>query len=200
MNHLEDSACSDTRRKLIAAAREAFTEDGYRASVDSIAARAGVAKQTLYNHFPRKEDLFIEVVGSGSASVVVSLEDEGEELRKVLIHFAVAFRKRAMARDSLTMFRILTAEIHRLTELTRAFYAKGPLQTKMRLSAFLDSAMRRGELRREDPGFAAEMLIGMLLGGDFIRSLCAMPPLEGEENGRCQQIVDCFLRAFAPQA
>jgi AcrR family transcriptional regulator len=43
---------------IMDAAEEVFVEKGYHdASMDEIAARAGVAKGTLYQHFPGKEDL-----------------------------------------------------------------------------------------------------------------------------------------------
>ena len=51
---------ADARRnydKLIAAARDAFTEDGRGASLEDIARRAGVGIGTLYRHFPSRRDL-----------------------------------------------------------------------------------------------------------------------------------------------
>ena len=50
------------RERVLRAATTAFTLDGYRASIDRIARRAGVAKQTVYSHFPSKEELFKAVV------------------------------------------------------------------------------------------------------------------------------------------
>jgi AcrR family transcriptional regulator len=55
---------ADARRnydKLIAAAREAFTEKDRSASLEDIARRAGVGIGTLYRHFPARADL-IEAV------------------------------------------------------------------------------------------------------------------------------------------
>src|SRR6476661_8857307 len=43
--------------KLVAAAREAFTEDDRSASLEDIARRAGVGIGTLYRHFPTRTDL-----------------------------------------------------------------------------------------------------------------------------------------------
>jgi AcrR family transcriptional regulator len=51
---------ADARRnyeKLIAAAREAFTENGKSASLEDIARRAGVGIGTLYRHFPTRQEL-----------------------------------------------------------------------------------------------------------------------------------------------
>jgi AcrR family transcriptional regulator len=51
---------ADARRnrdRLLAAAAEAFAEEGADASLDAIARRAGVGSGTLYRHFPTREAL-----------------------------------------------------------------------------------------------------------------------------------------------
>ncbi|HVV89894.1 MAG TPA: helix-turn-helix domain-containing protein [Solirubrobacterales bacterium] len=51
---------ADARRnydKLVAAARDAFAEEGSDATLEEISKRAGVGIGTLYRHFPRREDL-----------------------------------------------------------------------------------------------------------------------------------------------
>ena len=55
---------ADARRNydaLIAAAREAFTQDDANASLEDIARRAGVGIGTLYRHFPTRKDLLAAV-------------------------------------------------------------------------------------------------------------------------------------------
>ena len=47
------------------AAIDEFRGNGFEAtSMDRIAATAGVSKRTVYNHFPSKEALFAEILGS----------------------------------------------------------------------------------------------------------------------------------------
>lgn len=45
------------RRRLLDAARAAFTADGPRVSIEEVARRAGVGATTFYRHFPTKSDL-----------------------------------------------------------------------------------------------------------------------------------------------
>ena len=55
---------ADARRNfdaLLAAAREAFAENGAEASLEDIARRAGVGIGTLYRNFPTRQDLFLAV-------------------------------------------------------------------------------------------------------------------------------------------
>lgn len=52
-----------TRRRIIESARELFLEQGYAATtVDQIAARSGVAVQTVYFHFGNKRTVLKEVM------------------------------------------------------------------------------------------------------------------------------------------
>ncbi len=53
---------SDTRERILEAARNAFSEKGFDGvSVEEIAQRAGVRKALIYYYFPSKEILFEEI-------------------------------------------------------------------------------------------------------------------------------------------
>jgi TetR/AcrR family transcriptional repressor of mexJK operon len=190
----------DSRSRIVEAATAAFLEEGYRARVDRIAARAGVAKQTFYNHFPRKDDVFAEVVRLGTAQILISLDGDGAPLRERLRRFAVAFRERVLGAGGLAFFRAVVAEAPRLPELAAAFHANGPAQTIRRLAAVLDEAMADGELRRDDPAFAARILTGMLIEGERTHRLFSDKPLAPPRRADAARIIDTFLRAYAPDA
>ncbi|MFH4176159.1 helix-turn-helix domain-containing protein, partial [Acinetobacter baumannii] len=49
------------RPTIVAAARELFLEHGLEVRLEAIATKAGTNRQTLYNHFPTKTALLIEV-------------------------------------------------------------------------------------------------------------------------------------------
>lgn len=198
MSNFHEHTSADTRQRIVQAARGAFMKDGYRASVDGIAARAGVAKQTLYNHFPSKDELFSEVAGLSAEAVAVTLDGETGDLQTSLLRFAATFRERVLGEEGLAVFRALTAEIARFPALAQAFFAKGPERTAARLAEFLGRAMGDGRLRRDDPRFAAEMLMSMLWGVEHFRRLCTAPGSDVDENARVKQIVGAFLRAYAP--
>ncbi|MEU4226451.1 TetR/AcrR family transcriptional regulator [Nonomuraea sp. NPDC026600] len=58
------------RRAILDAAIQVFTDLGYaRASVDAIAAQAGVGKQTVYGHFGDKEQLFLAAIQEARSAV-----------------------------------------------------------------------------------------------------------------------------------
>jgi TetR/AcrR family transcriptional repressor of mexJK operon len=72
---------SETKRTaMLAAAETLFLADGYeRASVDAIAALAGVSKRTIYDHFGDKEQLFTAVVASVTSNLMDALQVAVEE-------------------------------------------------------------------------------------------------------------------------
>jgi AcrR family transcriptional regulator len=202
MSHPVDQFLADSRQRLILAATEIFMEEGYRASVDRIAMRAGVAKQTLYNHFPSKDDLFTEVVRVAAASILVTLDDGSRDLRDSLLGFGSAFCAKVLGHEGLAHYRVMIAESSRFPELAQAFFTKGPAQTVAGLAAFIAAAMARGELREDDPRLAAEVLLSMLSGFERTRRLLAQPtevPDPQHEQARIAKIVDCFLRAYAAE-
>jgi AcrR family transcriptional regulator len=64
---------------ILTAAGESFAEEGIDASLEGIAARAGVGVATLYRNFPTREDL-VESVYVAEVAAVCAFADEVEEL------------------------------------------------------------------------------------------------------------------------
>lgn len=68
------------RSAMLAAARDLFLADGYdRTSVDAVAARAGVSKRTVYDHFTDKDGLFGVVVEQASSALLGAVEQAADE-------------------------------------------------------------------------------------------------------------------------
>lgn len=188
----------DVRARLVQAACEAFIAEGYRVGVDRIAALAGVAKQTLYNHFAGKAELFAEVIKSATAEFLVALDDDGAPLRERLVRFGVRYRERLLSAGGLQFYRMLVAEIPRFPELAAAFYESGPRRTAECLRGVIAAAMDKGELRREEPDFAVTLLLSMLVGAERCHYLFSGEAPPAPDPREAARIVDCFLRAFAP--
>jgi len=73
---------ADARRnydKLIAAAREAFTEHDSTASLEDIARRAQVGIGTLYRHFPTRKDLLAAVYQEEVEAICRSADDYADD-------------------------------------------------------------------------------------------------------------------------
>jgi len=197
-------AAVPNRERVLRAATAAFMNDGYRSSVERIAQRAGVAKQTVYSHFPSKDHLFEEVAREMAKRVLIELEPAGDgkeqssdSLRAALLRFGLAYREKVLSEEGIAMFRTLVAEIPRFRTLARAIYQGGPGETAARLADYLGKAMAAGRLRRDDPQFAAELFMSMLVGIDRIKRLYGVARFEADAR-RAARIVDRFLAAYTP--
>lgn len=184
---------AENRERVLRAATDSFLAHGYGSSVDEIARRAGVAKQTVYHHFQSKDRLFKEVARDLAKHVLVELE--GADVRAALLRFALAYRKRALGAQGIATFRTLVPEVARFRALARAMYANSAGELVHRLAGFLRKATSAGKLSVEDPEFAAEMFLSMLAGHDRIKRLFSVPHSAENESRRAARIVDCFLRA-----
>lgn len=193
-----DSDLADCRARLLRAATEIFAEAGYRASIDSIATRAGVARQTLYNHFESKAELFSEAVRDATATLLLTLDGESHTLRERLLRFGIAYRGAVLSTVGLGFFRALVSESTRFPELVANFYNTCSLQTARRLQALVEAAMRAEEMRSADPEFATKMLLSMLVGADRIQYLFSGETPPETEPVLVGEIIDAYLRAFGP--
>jgi AcrR family transcriptional regulator len=93
--------------KLLAAARDAFAEDGTAATLDDIAHRAGVGIATLYRHFPTRQHLLEAVYVDEVQAMARSAADLAElppwEALDTWLHQYVGYAatKRALAEELL---------------------------------------------------------------------------------------------------
>jgi TetR/AcrR family transcriptional repressor of mexJK operon len=189
---------SDKHSQIVAAAKAAFEDKGYRVSMTDIAKRAGVAKQTLYNHFASKEALFATVITDCGASVLATLAQDGLSMKDKLIQFSYALRQLAMTAHGVSSYRAMTAEAHQFPELAASFYAQGVGVTHQKLQDVLQQATESGSLACPDVVLAADMLLSMLTGFERSRLLLGVAlPTDGTD-AKVRAIVEAFMRAFAP--
>jgi TetR/AcrR family transcriptional regulator, mexJK operon transcriptional repressor len=184
------------RERVLRAATTSFLAHGYRSSVDEIARRAGVAKQTVYHHFPNKDELFKEVARELAQRVLVELESPPANVRDGLLRFSLAYRQRTLGAQGISAFRTLVPEVPRFRAVARTMYGNSAGEMVRRLAEYLERAMDAGELRRDDAHFGAEMLLSMLAGLDRMKRLFSVTNEGESEARRTARIVDCFLRAY----
>jgi AcrR family transcriptional regulator len=78
---------------VLAAAKEAFAEQGVDVAIDEIARRAGVGNATLYRHFPTRRELIVAVYAdevaalNGQGAALLGSDDPGGALREWLLAF-----------------------------------------------------------------------------------------------------------------
>jgi TetR/AcrR family transcriptional repressor of mexJK operon len=151
------------RRDILQAATKLFLEHGYLGtSMDEIAARASVSKQTVYKHFADKERLFTEIVTTTVSEAsepvhreVVELEESGD-IQQDLTELARRQLAMVMQPRLLQLRRLVIGESGRFPELGRTFQRQGPDRTIKALAQAFERLADRGALRNvEDPRLAA---------------------------------------------
>ena len=150
------------RRAILEAATGVFLRNGYvGTSMDEIAARAGVSKQTVYRHFADKEGLFtalvlstIDQVGLPFYEELPALEDT-EDLERDLRELARRLVGVVMQPRLLQLRRLVIAEAGRFPALGRRYYERGPGRTAKTLAASFERLAERGLLTLDDPLTAA---------------------------------------------
>ncbi len=91
-------AISEARQRIVETADRLFYQQGIRAvGIDRIIAEAGVAKMSLYKHFPSKDDLILAVLKyreeTFQASFQAALEQHGKKLKDPLRAFFAALKE-----------------------------------------------------------------------------------------------------------
>ncbi len=145
--------------QVLTGAREVFLRDGFDgASVDDIARAAKVSKATLYNYFPDKREMFMEMAREQCArqtELILQEIDMTAPTPDVLAFTARGMLRFILSEFGLKVFRICVAEADRFPELGRRFYESGPAMGRQHLAAFLRFACERGELTIVDFDMAA---------------------------------------------
>jgi AcrR family transcriptional regulator len=184
------------REAILEAGLKVFMAEGYAASMDRVAAEAGVAKQTLYSHFGSKEGLLRAVSDRFKHDTLRGLDPAGD-LAAELLAFGDHMLRKLFDPEILGIQRLMIAQADAFPDLARIVYDAGPGRVREALVAFMRSKVEQGELRPVDPDEAAEDFVALLQGGRRQRYLFGIEraPDTGEIRRMAQRAVAVFRRA-----
>lgn len=188
-----------TRERIMLAGAELFRVQGYEASMDAIAAAADVSKQTLYNQFGSKEELFKAIIAARAATLRAPLNASAtQEPREVLLAFARQYYAMVFNENAIGLMRTVVAASQRFPEIGRDFYEAGPKQTLASLVSWIEREERIGRLSTGNPRLAAEHLNSLLQGHQQIKGFLGLDARmsESEIAERARFCVDQFLGAY----
>jgi len=90
---LKEKQRQERERLILRAAEDMFLEKGYHeTSIDEIATRVGIAKGTVYLHFPSKEDLIFALVERDSQRMLDNIEAHMAEVTSIREKLEAIFR------------------------------------------------------------------------------------------------------------
>lgn len=177
-----------SRTAILVAAFELTGEVGYAAlTIEGIAKRAGVGKQTIYRWWDSKADVLLDALVA-KADLFVSVADRGgleDELRRFL-EDSFALARRTPVADIL---RTLMAEAQIDPDFGERFRTSFLHQRRGALSAILDRASARGEL---PAGVSVPLILDIVFGVIWYRLLATREPFD-------PALVDELMMVLAPR-
>ena len=192
----------EKRRDILRAAGDLFTRQGYReTSMDAIAAKAGVSKQTVYSHFQNKEELLRACVHGKieEYELDMSAVSTAQPLDKALRRIGTAFITLLGDPSVVAMYRLLISESVAHPHLAQAFYDAGPITTMKGLAKYLDGHPEFAAHQFANSFDAAELFFCLLKGSYYPMMLLNLrPPMDEVEcSVYVERAVQRFLRLNA---
>ncbi len=180
---------AEKRAAILQAARPIVLRDGLGGTtLDRVSAEGGIAKMTLYRHFPSKEALFeglvmamCEYMREGLETVPVADADKpaadrlADELR--------AFTCALIEPDALALYRLIVAEGWRFPDLARVFDQSGMRVIRQRIAALLEAS---GVPSNKSRKVAAEV-VALVLGDVYQRAVLGIAE-NGDSEAFARQI------------
>ena len=196
----------EKRQAILDVAASTFAELGFeRTSMSEICARLGGSKATLYNYFPSKESLFLEVMFQASESdfqnTIRALQVSSDNIHATLHRFGERFLTLLYSPNVLSVRRLLVAEGGRANVGERC-WNQGPCRTRAVLTDFFEEAMAKGLLRKA-PSTLMIYHLQALLEAELMERFVFqhLPQPTAKEIKTCtNHAIDAFFRLYGPEA
>lgn len=180
------------RGAIIEATLELLADRGFQATtMDAIAARAGVGKNTIYRRWASKEELVADAIHDLSADLDAL---QGDDLYAVLLHqihdFIDLFADPLVGR----ILPGLLGELHRNPEFAAAWAERVVRPRRQLIDDALRQALERGELRKgTDPDLIADLLVSP----PFVRVLFPFG-LDEPSKRYAEELLEAIWHGVAP--
>lgn len=183
------------RQAILQAAQDIFLSEGYvLTSMDNIAKRAQVTKQTVYRYYPSKIVLFkatLEHIGqSEEFDFLVHLENPNT--KEALYKFAYGFIQVHLSAEHLATFKLLVSESGKAPEIVHSFCAVGMDEVNGKLSEFF--IKRLGVKEAE---ISMQLWTAMLLAQRESVLIGMKKPSDQEIQAYAKKATDFLLAAIA---
>ena len=204
--HSQRGQCAK-RKSILDAAAEVFCRQGFTgASIDEIAADACVSRQTVYNHYREKENLFTAVVEDvmdrANAMLFTTLStfpDKPDNLEDDLVGFAVRLSHNCICnQDGKFLRKLVQSEGERYPHLFESWRQHGPGKIGTALAALFARLAHKGLLQIDDFDVAARQFLALVNPDLQMNTLFGATPTDGELESAARNAVRTFMRAYGP--
>jgi TetR/AcrR family transcriptional regulator, mexJK operon transcriptional repressor len=191
---------------LLSAATRVFLRDGYGlASIDKVAAEAGVSTRTIYERFKNKAELLATVITRlierDMATVLATAELDRLDPKDALTSIAMSITGRVCDPESAALFRIVATEAQRFPDLADLMRENGKRQWDGAVANYFREQIARGTLELPDPDRSAALFLQMICAElhecMLFRSADAMDKID--LSSHVKHVVGIFLYGAAPR-
>ena len=181
---------------ILDAAAEVLAERGFSASIEEVARRAGVSKQTIYNHFGSKIELVRTLVDRRRSLLTATIRaaPADQAIEVTLASYAAAIVEAIMSPASIQLTRMAITSVMEVPELARIVYEAGAKAANEDLAVYLAG---RPELDIQNPQRAADVFMGMAMGRLQTRLLMGIEGFQPQQaRDRAQEAAERFVKAY----
>jgi AcrR family transcriptional regulator len=142
-------------QRILDAALDVFLEKGFtEARLEDVAARAGVAKGTIYLYVPSKQALFEALMQSGIGGPIGEIAEKVQTLdisaEEQLEAFFMFLRREVLGTRRVDIVRLLLMEAGRFPELAQAYHRDVIGKGLKLLRGIAERGIMRGEFRSDE--------------------------------------------------
>jgi len=187
---------------ILKAATVLFLKVGYeKTSMDAVALKAGVTKQTVYSHYHSKDQLFTRMISelcTHHVHTTPSTSGTQQSFEKQLYDIGMGLLSLITSPEGMAATRLVVAEAARYPKIARLYYENGTLRIMKLLAAFLDEQKAKGAISLSDTESAASYFFAMLKGQYFLRMTLRVPPIpsQKERAAHVRETVRVFMHLY----
>jgi AcrR family transcriptional regulator len=185
----------EARRKVLDAAGELIADYGVvNVTIEDVAARSGVAKTTIYRHWPERTSLIVDAVNVRFEHL--GIPDTGS-LRGDLEEFFGAVMRTDLSGRIGEVMPALIAAAGRDPEMAQLLDRIGESRERV-CKTIIERALERGEVRPEFADYGLEALIGATVGPIVFQKVVRRRKLTPEYVQACVDVVVAGLTGRQP--
>ncbi|HEY0330299.1 MAG TPA: TetR/AcrR family transcriptional regulator [Rhodopseudomonas sp.] len=188
---------------IVDVATRLFSETSFEAtSVDLIAVKARISKQTFYSRFDSKEALFAAVIRKRMNDLLLpspGRADRAAPIEPTLVRIGVELSKRALSPAAVAIDRLITSEAYQFRQLALAYH-ESAIHARELIAEIFANAMRENQIRSADARFLAQQFLFAVVDGPT-RALILRGKTAKLERELCEQVsaaVELFLDGCRP--
>lgn len=175
----------EKRNQILEAASDLLLQNGFSAtSMDMVAKKAGVSKQTVYSHYNNKDALFTAVIEKKCREYQMDEEhmQTGDySAQQVLFTVGDQFVQLLMDPSVIAMYRLVIGEVTSNPHVAELFYQAGPQQAMDVLSSFMQ-AHPELNLPKTQADYWTNAFFNLLKGEFHMRTMLGLPYVMSDQQ------------------